>query len=457
MKRKYILAALEWTTEILILCVLHTLLGFESIGVYRYVLTFIVLSAALEGDHFSTVLIWQESKKIIICNLVFFFVALVMQPLKLITFEIVLQNAVLCFLLAIFTIVTERTYRIVFYDFFAQNVLIIGTGEQAEQLVLTCQRNRFSLQRVVGLVTMDSDFAFDQIAITQVPSIVVPVYPFESIRHIIESQKINQIIIAYPEATRDEMNVIYDEIYGMIPSIKACPQINSMVSYDSKIEDFDGNILVSSATEKNQIFDHLIKRVIDICAGIAGCLMLIPLSIYIKIRFLKEGDKGSIFFLQDRIGQDGRSMKIIKYRSMIENAESVLQKLMETDPQIAAEYQQNKKLKNDPRVTKIGNLLRRTSLDEFPQFINVLKGDMSLIGPRPYLHREIADMGHFYDGVIKVKPGITGMWQVSGRSDLSFRDRCRLDDYYVRNCSIWLDLTIIIKTIRVVLSREGAV
>ena len=214
-RRKYLLAAIEWTTEIVILCILHTLIGFETIGVYRYVLMFIVLSAALEGDHFSTVLIWQESKKIIVCNIVFFFVAIVMQPLKTLTFELLFQNAVLCFFLAIFTIITERTYRVVFYKYFAQNVLVIGTGEQAKQLVQTCQRNRFSLQHVIGVVSLNHSKVLKSIRgeyLQAEQSFDIPAFEFDAITDVIRKQNVNQIIIAIPDAPRDLVDLIYNQI-----------------------------------------------------------------------------------------------------------------------------------------------------------------------------------------------------------------------------------------------------
>lgn len=140
---------------------------------------------------------------------------------------------------------------------------------------------------------------------------------------------------------------------------------------------------------------------------------------------------------------------------MVPNAESILEEMMENDPVIRKEYLENKKLRNDPRITPLGEKLRTTSLDEFPQLINILKGDMSLVGPRPYLFREIEDMD-FYDDIIQCKPGLTGMWQVSGRNDISFKDRCSLDEYYYLNWSIWLDFTIFIKTIKPVLTRQGS-
>ena len=129
---------------------------------------------------------------------------------------------------------------------------------------------------------------------------------------------------------------------------------------------------------------------------------------------------------------------------------------MEKDPKIKEEYLTNKKLVNDPRITPVGKFLRKTSLDEWPQFINVLLGEMSLIGPRPYLPREKQDMGQYYNSIIKCKPGVTGMWQANGRSDVEFNYRCKLDDYYYHNWSIWLDFTIIYKTIKGVVYGKGS-
>ena len=141
---------------------------------------------------------------------------------------------------------------------------------------------------------------------------------------------------------------------------------------------------------------------------------------------------------------------------MVTGADKILEQMMKEEPQIKEEYEKNKKLKNDPRVTKIGEFLRRTSLDEFPQFINVFKGEMSFVGPRPYLPREKKDMGRYYEKIVKSKPGITGMWQTHGRSETDFEERLILDEYYYRNWSLWLDVVIIIKTIKNVVGKKGA-
>lgn len=142
---------------------------------------------------------------------------------------------------------------------------------------------------------------------------------------------------------------------------------------------------------------------------------------------------------------------------MIPNAEKVLEELMAKDPAIREEYEKNKKLQHDPRITKAGKFLREKSLDEFPQFINVLKGDMSLIGPRPYLPREVKDMGDYYDAIVSSAPGITGMWQTHGRSAVSFEQRLQLDEFYFRNWSLWLDLTLLVKTIQNMFYGDNAV
>lgn len=210
-----------------------------------------------------------------------------------------------------------------------------------------------------------------------------------------------------------------------------------------------------SVSEKKKVY-FFIKRLFDIIVGIIGCITLIPLAIIIKIAYLTQKDYAPIIFKQERIGEGGKIIKIYKFRSMIPDAEKVLEELMENDPEIKKEYLTNKKLENDPRLTKIGNIIRKTSIDEFPQFLNVLKGEMSLIGPRPYLLREKEDMGRYYDDVIACRPGITGLWQVSGRSDLSFSYRLKLDRIYYLQRNLLIDLIITFKTFKAVFLKNGA-
>lgn len=199
----------------------------------------------------------------------------------------------------------------------------------------------------------------------------------------------------------------------------------------------------------------IIKRTFDIVVGIIGTILLLPMSIILKLVFLISGDREPLFFVQKRVGKNGQPIYIYKYRSMVVGAEDLLKELMKRDKSIREEYQKNKKLKDDPRVTKVGKILRKTCIDEMPQFINLLKGDMSLVGPRPYLFGEIKDMGDFYETIVSVKPGLTGLWQVSDKYDMSFRRRCVIEEYYAKNCGLLLDIKILFKTIVIVIFHKG--
>ena len=201
---------------------------------------------------------------------------------------------------------------------------------------------------------------------------------------------------------------------------------------------------------------HFIKRAFDIVCAILGCIALLPISLVVKISYMLTGDFKSIFLVQARIGQNGKEFAFYKFRSMIPNADDMLFKILRENKDLAREYKMNKKLKHDPRITKMGRILRKTSLDELPQVINVLKGEMSIIGNRPYLPREKKDMGEHFDTIVKTKPGITGYWQTSGRSDTTFEKRLELEEYYSKNISLKLDVKIFFKTFQVVLGTKGA-
>lgn len=200
----------------------------------------------------------------------------------------------------------------------------------------------------------------------------------------------------------------------------------------------------------------IIKRLFDIICGLIGLIVLIPVTLIVKMIYICNKDFAPIFFTQNRIGKNGKEFKFYKYRSMVSNADEVLFRILKEDKELAKEYKINKKLKNDPRITRVGAFLRKTSLDELPQLINVLKGDMSIIGNRPYLPREKEDMGEYYNDIVKTKPGITGYWQVSGRSDLSFQERLELEQFYSNQTSLKLDIKIFFKTFAVVLLKKGA-
>ena len=199
-----------------------------------------------------------------------------------------------------------------------------------------------------------------------------------------------------------------------------------------------------------------IKRLFDIICSVIGLILLIPVTWIVKICYVLTGDFKTIFYAQKRIGKDGKIFYLYKFRSMVPNADEILKELLENDKEAAKEYKLNKKLHNDPRITKIGKLLRKASIDEIPQFVNVFKGEMTMIGNRPYLPREKEDMGEYFDDIVKTKPGLTGYWQVNLRSRGTFEDRLKMEQYYSNNSGLKLDIKIFFKTFKVVLFSKGA-
>ena len=213
---------------------------------------------------------------------------------------------------------------------------------------------------------------------------------------------------------------------------------------------------ITTDIKLKKVVYQVVKRLFDLIVSIIGLILLLPVTIFIKIAYMLTGDFSSIFFVQERIGKGGKNFKFYKFRTMVKDADEILFKTLAKDEKLAEEYKINKKLKNDPRITKVGKLIRKLSIDEMPQFINIFLGDMALIGNRPYLPREKEDMGEYFDDIVKTKPGLTGYWQVSGRNNVSFMKRLKLEQEYSNKASFRLDVRIFFKTFSVVLFGRGA-
>ncbi len=203
-----------------------------------------------------------------------------------------------------------------------------------------------------------------------------------------------------------------------------------------------------------------IKRLFDIFFSALAAIALSPLAAYIALSIRKQqkknGEECQVLYTQERIGQGGEKILVYKFRSMVANADSVLEKYLADNEELQQEWEETQKLKNDPRITPIGKWIRKTSLDELPQLINVFMGNMSLVGPRPIVESEIERYGDVYLDYTEVKPGITGLWQISGRNHTSYQQRVWFDRYYVTNWSVWMDIWILARTIPVVIRCEGA-
>ena len=195
----------------------------------------------------------------------------------------------------------------------------------------------------------------------------------------------------------------------------------------------------------------------DIVLGIMFCTIIVPI-LAIAAFCIKLDTKGPVFFNSERIGKNGKLFKCYKLRSMYVNADKIFEAYLSKNRQAQEEWNKFQKLKdNDPRLTKVGKFIRKYSIDELPQIFNVLKGEMSLVGPRPYLPREKVLMENWYNDIISVLPGMTGYWQVNGRSNVNFNGRLKMDNWYIRNWSIWIDIELLIRTFKVVINGKGAV
>jgi Undecaprenyl-phosphate galactose phosphotransferase WbaP len=221
------------------------------------------------------------------------------------------------------------------------------------------------------------------------------------------------------------------------------------------VRDFGGILGMASSNRLTMGWHLVIKRLLDICIVVAGGLIILPLF-FILALLIKLGSPGPVLYAQERLGQRGREFKTYKFRSMVNDAEERLAALLESDPAARDEWEANHKLKKDPRITAVGKFLRKTSLDELPQLINIIRGEMSLVGPRPIVKAEVKKYGEGFQRIFQVMPGLTGLWQVSGRSDIDYSERIMLDSYYIQSWSVWLDLWILYKTFGAVLLKKGA-
>ena len=233
------------------------------------------------------------------------------------------------------------------------------------------------------------------------------------------------------------------------------PVFSNVSNIWMSVRDFDGILGFATTHRLKMKWNLAIKRTLDIAIVGIGGLILLPFLLVIGL-LIKATSPGPILYHHRRLGLNGAHFKAYKFRSMILNADKQLETLLAENPELKKEWDADQKLKNDPRVTKIGKFLRRTSFDEFPQLLNILKGQMSLVGPRPIVEEEVKKYGENFSRIFSVKPGLTGLWQISGRSDTNYMGRISYDTYYLQSWSVWLDLWILYRTPGVILKGRGA-
>lgn len=327
---------------------------------------------------------------------------------------------------------------------------IIGSDSNAREAYKAISSERNLGLVIVGFVASDGGIPVGG-TIEQIPVIE------NDVDWLLNIDKKTQFIVAV-EAHQSEMRNTWLRNFmikgfryvSVIPTLRGMPLDSTDMSFIFSHEVMIFRVQQNLAKWSSRI----LKRIFDIVASLCIIIILSPALIYISRKVKVDG--GPAIYGHERIGKDGRPFKCLKFRSMVVNSKDVLEQLLATDINARKEWDATFKLKNDPRITKIGGFLRRTSLDELPQLFNVLKGEMSLVGPRPIITAELERYNEEVDYYLLSKPGMTGLWQVSGRSDVDYETRVYLDAWYVKNWSMWNDIAILFKTIAVVLKKDGA-
>ena len=329
-------------------------------------------------------------------------------------------------------------------------VLIIGAGKTAELLAQGIINDVGMDYKIIGLL---EDNCVKKGILNHFPVLG----KFADAEKVIRDTGVQHVFIAAPGLQQDKLTRLIYKVQPLVKNMGIIPNLVCVPMGGIEVESLFNEKLMLLRLKNNlaRPLNRYIKTMFDFVVTLVGTVMISPVLLFIALWIYKDSP-GPVIFKHMRIGKNGKAFPCYKFRSMCVDAKAKLEELLETDPEAKAEWERDFKLRNDPRVTKSGAFLRKTSLDELPQIFNVLKGEMSLVGPRPIIHEELERYGEYVDDYLMVKPGITGMWQVSGRSDIDYEERVLLDSWYVRNWSVWIDIVMLFKTFKVVLLRKGA-
>ncbi len=268
-------------------------------------------------------------------------------------------------------------------------------------------------------------------------------------------QGVDTAIFAMPHTRREQVAELVGVASIRFRHVLIIPNLNGVTNSAVVARDLAGTFALEIKYNLLNPWALRAKRIADLVSTAIGGVLILPLILVLALLVFGES-RGPIFYKDHRMGRDGNLFSCVKFSTMLPDAEALLQQMIEADPELREEYSKYHKLHDDPRVTRIGRFLRKTSLDELPQLWNVLRGEMSLVGPRPYLPRESKEIGVTQSEILRVPPGITGPWQVAGRNQTSFGERVQMDAHYVRDWSVWLDVVLLARTVKTVLLNKGA-
>lgn len=329
-------------------------------------------------------------------------------------------------------------------------VLIIGAGKTAELLVKGIINDAGMGYKIIGLL---EDNCVRNGILKRFPVLG----KFADVEAVILKTGVQHVFIAAPGLEQEKLTRLIYKVQPLVKNIGIIPNLVGIPMGGIEVESLFNEKLMLMRLKNNlaRSWNRYLKTIFDFALTLVGTVAISPILIFIAI-WIYIDSPGPVIFKHTRIGKNGKKFPCYKFRSMCIDAKEKLAELLENDPVAKAEWERDFKLKNDPRITKSGAFLRRTSLDELPQIFNVLKGDMSLVGPRPVIEEELERYGEYVNDYLMVKPGITGMWQINGRNDTSYAERVCMDSWYVRNWSIWIDNLILWRTLKSVIRCKGA-
>ena len=336
------------------------------------------------------------------------------------------------------------------YNFFMEPVILIGAGKTAESILRFFEGDLGYRYDVLGLVD-------DHPKSTDLPKKYLLLGKLSEAERIVKNAGVQTVIIAAPGLSKDALQLLIARLQPLVRNISFVPDLIGTPMASVELDNLFSEKLIMLKIKNNlaRRRNRILKRAFDLLLTICGGLAISPVLLVVTILVAIE-NKGNIIFAHKRVGKHGKLFPCYKFQSMVPDAQQKLVNYLATHSEARKEWEESFKLTNDPRVTKLGAFLRKTSLDELPQLWNVIRGDMSLVGPRPIVMKEIEKYGDFIKEYYMVLPGITGMWQASGRSDTTYEERVEMDTWYVRNWSVWIDFMYLFKTVKAVFAGRGA-
>jgi len=453
---------LAWQVRLQILPSLSPLYGGEmTLDFFRHqcwILFILVLYLIFEGLYVVHLPFWRETRKITKILTVAFLIILASISLGKMSAEFSRTVLVWCYFFALPLMPLARLCTKTFLlrlGLWGMPVIVLGAGKTGELVAQALTRDHYlgyniycfldddPLKKRLGLKFNDRQFQV--------------LGKFQDCEAVMELSGIRDLIIAAPGMKSEKLVELVNRLQRTANSVLVVPDLFGIPVTGVKADYFFDEQMLTFRLKNNlaNFWNKLVKRTFDMIVGFLLFICLMPVMLIVAIT-VKLDSPGPVFFHHQRIGRLGKKFMCYKFRTMVDNAQEMLGEILIKNPRLQMEWDQHYKLRNDPRITRVGKFLRWTSLDEFPQLINVLKGEMSLVGPRPITRKEIPFFDSFIYDYYLVRPGITGLWQVSGRSEIDYKSRGRLEAWYIRNWSLWLDITILFRTVAAVLARRGA-